>query len=180
MGGIIIANTNLDSARKIGLVLKSCGLPVAAVCATGARLLELANRHLHSGVIISTLDLQDMPAQNLPRVVSSAFDFIFIAKPHQTMIVESLNSLCLSMPLNKLDLLNTVRMALGIEAPTESRIKKELESGETDEKAAVEKAKRKLMNRNFFTEAQAHRYLQKKSMDTCKKMAEIALIVLEY
>ena len=35
------------------------------------------------------------------------------------------------------------------------------------------------MERNYFTEAQAHRFLQKKSMDTGKRLIEIAAIVLE-
>lgn len=179
MGGIIIANKNLDSARKIGSVLKAYGLPVTAVCSTGSRLLELARR-VQCGVIIATLDLQDMPAQNLPRVVAGTFDFIYIARPHQSIIVESLDHLCLNMPLNKLDLFSTAKMALSIEAPSESKIKKVLENGEIDGQAVIEKAKKKLMDRNYFTEAQAHRYLQKRSMDTCKKMTEIALIVLKY
>jgi response regulator NasT len=42
----------------------------------------------------------------------------------------------------------------------------------------VADAKRLLINRYSMTEEQAHRYIQKKSMDTGRKLVDIAKIVL--
>ena len=59
-------------------------------------------------------------------------------------------------------------------------IKKKIAGGDFEEQHIIEEAKNLLVERNNFTEPQAHRFIQKKSMDTGKKMIEIALIILNY
>ena len=120
MGSVIVANSNKDSARRIGAVLKTDGVLVYGLCTTGAQLLEMTSYHYRGGVVVCTLDLQDVTAWDLPQMAPN-YDFLFIIK----------------------------------------------------------RAKQLLMERNYFTEAQAHRFLQKKSMDTGKRLIEIAAIVLE-
>ncbi|MCI1955885.1 MAG: ANTAR domain-containing protein, partial [Oscillospiraceae bacterium] len=57
-------------------------------------------------------------------------------------------------------------------------IKKKLAAGNYEEKQVILKAKNLLISRNNLTEPQAHRFIQKKSMDTGKKMVETAMIIL--
>ena len=47
-----------------------------------------------------------------------------------------------------------------------------------EEKALINKAKALLMDRNHMTEEEAHRYLQKSSMDSGTNMLETAQMVL--
>ncbi len=48
-----------------------------------------------------------------------------------------------------------------------------------EEMQVIQKAKRLLMERNNMTEAQAHRYIQKCSMDSGNDMVETAHMVLQ-
>lgn len=175
MGSVIVANPNKDSARRIGAVLKSGGVLVYGTCTTGAQLLEMTSYHYRGGVVVSTLDLQDvMAAWELPQMAPN-YDFLFVVKPHQSEIAAELESACLMTPLNKPDLTASVNMLLNLPEPG-IPVRRNFEE---DPKELLQRAKQLLMERNYFTEAQAHRFLQKKSMDTGKRLVEIAAIVLE-
>ncbi|HEX3038360.1 MAG TPA: ANTAR domain-containing protein [Oscillospiraceae bacterium] len=179
MSSIIVANANADSAKKIAAVLKSSGLPVYGICTTGAQVIDLTNRHYHGGVVVCDVQLKDMLAINLPHVVGNNYDFLFLVKSFQAEMAQSLESASLKVPLNRLDLVTSVNMLLNIADRTGSKIKKRMEEGIPDEKAIIKRAKDLLMERNYFTEMQAHRFIQKKSMDNCKKAVETAMIILE-
>ena len=74
------------------------------------------------------------------------------------------------------DLTASVRMLLQMGRRLE-RFSRPHRSGE--ERALVEQAKALLMDRNEMTEEQAHRFLQKKSMNSGVKLAETARMVLD-
>ena len=84
----------------------------------------------------------------------------------------------LSMPIKVHDLINTVEMML---QNMQRRRKKRHEAAKQrspEEKALIAKAKSLLMERNNMTEEEAHRYLQKSSMDSGTNMLETAQMVL--
>ena len=174
MGSVIVANSNKDSARRIGAVLKTDGVLVYGLCTTGAQLLEMTSYHYRGGVVVCTLDLQDVTAWDLPQMAPN-YDFLFIIKPHQAEMAADLDSACLMTPLNKPDLTASVNMFLNLAQPGIPARR----NFEEEQKELLQRAKQLLMERNYFTEAQAHRFLQKKSMDTGKRLIEIAAIVLE-
>lgn len=178
MSSIIVANSNVDSAKKIAAVLKSNGLLVYGICTTGAQIIDMTNRHYLGGVVVCDVQLKDMLAVNLPRVVSN-YDFLFLVKSFQTDMTRSLESPSLMIPLNRLDLVTSVNMFLNIAERTDARIKKKIAEGLSDEKVIIKRAKDLLMERNHLSEMQAHRFIQKKSMDNCKKAVETAMIILE-
>lgn len=178
MSSILVANANADYGRKIAAVLRSGGLYIGGVCTAGAQAIDFARKHYHGGVVVTGVMLRDMPATNLPRVISG-YDFLFLVNSQLAGMVESLEHASLILPVNRRSLISTVNMFLNISDYTSLGVKRKLASEDFDEKKTVEKAKNLLIERNHFTEARAHRFLQKKSMDTGKKMAETALIILE-
>jgi response regulator NasT len=89
-----------------------------------------------------------------------------------------LESASLLLPIRRMDLISTVNMFLNLADPTPPAIKKKIQSGNYNEKKILMQAKNLLMGRNNLTEPQAHRLIQKKSMDTGRKMAETAMIIL--
>lgn len=178
MSSIIVANSNPDYAKKIAAVLRSSGLYVGGVCTTGSQVMNFTSKHYHGGVVISSVKLRDMPAVNLPRVSGSGYDFLFLVNSQLADMCESIEYASLMMPLNRMSLISTVNMFLNISDYTPLSVKKKLAGNSYDEKQVVQNAKRLLMERNYFTEAQAHRFIQKKSMDTGKKMAETSMIIL--
>ena len=178
MSSIVVANSNPDYAKKIAAVLRSNGLYVGSVCTTGAQVMDFTSKHYHGGVVISSVKLRDMPAVNLPRATGAGYDFLFLVSSQLAEMCESLEHASLMLPINRMSLIATVNMFLNISDYTSLSVRKKLAAGTFDEKQLVADAKGLLMERNNFTEAQAHRFIQKKSMDTGKKMVETAMIIL--
>ena len=125
-----------------------------------------------------SVKLKDMPAVNLPRVIGPNYDFIFIVSPQFAGICETIEYASLLMPINRMSLISTANMFLNLAEGTPLAVKKKIESGTVDEKSVILKAKNLLISRNNLTEPQAHRLIQKKSMDTGRKMVETAMIIL--
>ena len=97
--------------------------------------------------------------------------------------VQSLLDLCqnedifkLSSPVSKGDLIASVRMLLQVGHRLERFIKPRRSE---EEQAIIRQAKEVLMERHGMTEAQAHRFLQKRSMDSGAKLIQTAQLVLE-
>jgi len=178
MSSILVANSNPDNGKKIAAVLHSGGLNVSSVCTTGSQVIDFTNRHYQGGVVVCSEKLTDMPALNLPRVSGSGYDFLFLVKSQQDNLLSSLFCMSLIMPINRMALISTVNMLLNLSDYSSLNVKKKIMSGNYDEKQVIEMAKNLLMERNNFTESQAHRFIQKKSMDTGKKMIETAMIIL--
>ena len=168
MGSIVVANSNPDYAKRIASVLHSSGLYVGGIYTSGAQLIHFANQHYHGGVAVCSVKLRDMSAVGLPRTVGPAFDFLFLVRPQLAGMLGQLESASLLLPIRRMDLISTVNMFLNLADPTPPAIKKKI----------LMQAKNLLMGRNNLTEPQAHRLIQKKSMDTGRKMAETAMIIL--
>ena len=80
-----------------------------------------------------------------------------------------------AVPLRVFDLVNTVRMMMGRDAQEPSRRGK---VRSPEDERVIQKAKQLLMERNRLSEEAAHRYLQKRSMEAGRTMAESARMVL--
>lgn len=178
MSSIVVANANADHAKKIAAVLRTGGLYVSCVCTAGAQVIDFAKKHYHGGVIVTGMKLRDMPAVNLPHTIPSGYDFLFLVSAQFAGMAESMEYASLQLPLSRVSLIATVNMFLDLLDGTPPAVKRKLAEADFDEREAVGQAKALLMARNHLTEAHAHRFLQKKSMDTGRKLAETALMIL--
>lgn len=179
MSSVLVANAIADNAKKIAAVLRTSGLNIGCVCTTGSQTIDFANRHYHGGVIVCSAKLTDMSALNLPEIIGPNYDFLFLLKSQQANVSETLSCASLILPVNRMDLISSVNMLLNLSDSSSLTIKKKLAEGNFDEKQVIGQAKNRIMVRNHFTEAQAHRFIQKKSMDSGKKMIETAMIILD-
>ena len=84
------------------------------------------------------------------------------------------------MPIKVYDILNTVEMMLNTMERRRRKRKREQKERErsTGDRAVIKEAKELLMARNNMTEGEAHRYLQKCSMDSGTNLVETAEMVL--
>jgi response regulator NasT len=119
-----------------------------------------------------------MPAVNLPRLAGAGYDFVFLVKNQPVSLPSFPSCINVLIPINRMALISTVNMLLNIADYSSLSVKKRIAAGNYDEKQVIESAKNVLIERNNFSEAQAHRFIQKKSMDTGKKMIETAMIIL--
>ncbi len=178
MTGVIVALPKADDAKNIKNLLVRNGISVVGVCTTGAQALAFADG-LNGGVILCGYKLADMIYSQLYADLPFGFEMLLLAS--QTIIAGGMvdsGIMCLSMPLKVHDLINTVDMMIqGIERRKRKCRSVPRERNE-EELKLIKEAKEVLMNRNHMSEEEAHRYIQKCSMDSGTNMVETARMVL--
>lgn len=177
MTNIIVALPKLEDAKGIKNVLVKGGFAVTGVCTTGAQAINQADG-LHGGIVVCGYKLTDMVYSELYECLPPGFEMLLIASGHLLGQCGENGIMCLSMPLKTGELLSTVgMMAEGVER-RRRKAKAEPKVRTAEEKETVRKAKELLMARNHMSEDEAHRYLQKCSMDSGTNIVETALMVL--
>lgn len=177
MTNIIVALPKIEDAKGIKNLLVRGGFQVTGVCTTGAQTISVADE-LNDGIVICSYKLVDMVYAEVKECVPPGFEMLLIASNHLLSQCEGSGVVCLSMPLKVGDLLSTVgMMAEGIER-RRRKAKWQPKVRSAEEENAIKEAKELLMARNHLTEEEAHRYLQKSSMDSGTNMVETALMVL--
>ncbi len=177
MTNIIVAMPRLEDAKGIKNVLVRNGIRVTGICSTGAQAVSQADG-LNGGIVICGYKLGDMAYSGLRECLPAGFEMLLIASDRLLGQREETGVVCLSLPLKVNDLVSTV----GMMAEEIERRRRKSRPGprvrSREEEAALMEAKTLLMARNHLTEEEAHRYLQKCSMDSGTSLAETALMVL--
>lgn len=177
MVNIIVVLPKLEEAKTIKNILARNGFRVTGVCTTGAQAIQ-QTEGFADGLIICGYKMTDMLFSELKECIPEGFELLLLAS--QKVIMEDFGKdmICLSLPLRLNDLVNTVgMMTSGIER--KRRKKQDVIKERTgQENALVLEAKKVLMIRNHMTEDEAHKYLQKSSMDSGVSMTETAQMVL--
>jgi len=173
---ILIAFAKLEDARKIKNVLVRSGYTVMAVCCTGAQILSQADG-LNDGIVVCGYRLPDMIFSQLRENLPQGFDVLLLAP---TAVVEEYGGDCLSiaMPFKVHELVDTVAMMTRTIENRRRRRRLAPRVRGAGERAVIGEAKRLLMERNHMTEEEAHRYIQKCSMDSGTNMVETAGMIL--
>lgn len=177
MTNIIVVLPKLEEARGIKSILVKNGFQVTGVCTTGAQAISQADG-LNDGIVICSYKVVDMVYQELHDCLPYGFEMLLMVSQNLIGECSGNDIVCLSMPLKVHDLINTVSMMS--ESIMRRRRKRRMAPHvrNTQEQTDIQAAKELLMERNHMTEEEAHRYLQKTSMDSGTNMAETALMVL--
>lgn len=173
MPGIIIAFPKLEDAKLIKSILVRNGYDVNALCTTGSQVISTANS-LDNGIVLCGYRLSDMHYSEIYNYLPKGYEMLLMASPVKLEQCVNNRIICLSMPLKARDLINTVEMMLVGYRRKEKKPKKRTE----EEKTIILKAKLLLMDRNHMSEEEAHRYIQKTSMDSGTNMVETAEMIL--
>lgn len=177
MVNVIVVFPKMEDAQNIRNFLVRSGISVTAVCSSGAQALQYADE-LDDGIIVCGYKFTDMMYSELHEYMPQHFEMLLVASKHLLQNCMDNDIVCVTMPIKAYDLVNTISMM----SQTISRRRKKRgakpkgRSGE--EKQVLAEAKQLLMERNNMTEDEAHRYIQKCSMDTGTNMVETAQMVL--
>lgn len=177
MVNVIVLFAKIEEARSIKNLLLRNGINVTKVCTTGAQAAHAADAY-DDGIIICGYRYPDMIFSDLADHIPESFDMIVItSKSHYEECRDS-GIVCLTMPLKMQDFIDAV--SLTIEEILWERKKRKSRPKERteEEKKVIKAAKLKLMNNQEMSEQEAHRYLQKKSMDNGINIIEMAYMVL--
>ena len=177
MLSIIIAFPKIEDASNIKMLLTRNGYDVNATCTSGSQAIAIANE-LDEGIVISGYRLSDMLYKEVNSYLPKGFSMLLLASSQRLSECNERDVVCLSMPIKVQDLLNTLQMMTYNYMRKKKKERDKPKDRTQEQKQTIERAKLLLMQRNNMTEEEAHRYLQKTSMDSGTNLIEMAEMIL--
>ncbi len=184
MKNVIIAFSNPLFANWATTILQRGGYTVEYSCKTGgevARVVDFCN----SMVVVGGFQFTDMTVEGLMAILDGRLAMVTILLPHQRDLVERSDMLTIPYPVCASDFLQAVQLAEKTAARYALTGGSDFGGGTrppdrpAEEKLLILKAKGILMEKYRMTESQAHRFLQKSSMDRGLKLVEAAQMVMD-
>ncbi|MBR1444087.1 MAG: ANTAR domain-containing protein [Firmicutes bacterium] len=171
----MVAFKNDKVSENVSRMLKSGGINTTVTCSTAAEIRKQC-LYLGEGIIICGYSFSDSSIMTLIDDIPESFSVIVIGKFEQICMCDDERIFKLAVPLKREDLVYSVSMIMNFDESGEYH-KPKTKNSENHE--IVEEAKRVLIDKYDLTEEQAHRYIQKKSMDTGRKIVDIARAILD-
>ncbi len=177
MIGIVVLFSHMDNAKMIKGLLVRSGFDVVATCTTGASAMTAVD-DLSEGIIVCGYKFPDMMYNELRSDLPPDFEMMLVASRGNLQEAMGEGVVCVEMPLKAADLVDTLSMM--VDAAERKKKKRRMQPRVRSEadKAVIGEAKGILMERNNMSEEEAHRYLQKMSMDTGTGLVDSAYMVL--
>ena len=174
---IIVVFPQMKDGQGIRNLLVRNGYRVGIACTSGAQAKTYMD-NIDYGIVVCGYKFSDMMYSELFHDLGPTFEMLLVASRAKLEEGVADGIVCVEMPLKSYDLLNTLEMMMqalerirkkGSEKPKERNIA---------QKAIIDEAKKLLMNTRNMTEEEAHRFIQKSSMDSGTNMLETAQMVL--
>lgn len=177
MFSIIVAFPKLEDAKNIKNVLKRNGYSDILAYNNASQVIGAANE-LDAGIIICGCNLPDMYYNELFGYIPRGFSMLLVASPGKLQECYNPEIVCLPLPIHTTDLINTIEMMMYEYRKEQKRILSKVKHRSDNEKKTIDQAKQMLMSRNNMSEEDAHRYIQKISMDSGTNMVETAEMIM--
>lgn len=174
MRQVIVAFERQSNREKLRELLEGSGEFSCLLCHSGAQVKRAVSK-LRPGIIVCGFKLADESCEALYADLPPRCAMLMVAPQNRLELCETEGIFKLPAPIRRAELLASLRMlAQFTRGPGHSPAQRTAE-----ERALVEQAKAVLMDRHAMTEEQAHRFLQKTSMDHGARLADTARWVLE-
>ena len=157
MDRVVLAFSKDETANKIKMMLDGSGYDVYTVCHSKAELLR------------TVADMDDDVYDDL----MEGQKLMSIVKAERQSSIYNQDIFVVTLPLNRQLLINSVETFVGIIERRKHRAKRTPE-----EEKIIRDAKAYLMEIHRMSEEQAHRFIQKRSMDTGAKFIDTARMIL--
>lgn len=174
---IIVAFPKMDDAISIKNVLVRNGYEISAVCTTGDKVLSIADDY-NDGIVVCGYKLGDIIYSELRYNLPKDYEMLVLASPAKLEGEQIEGVVNVPMPLKVYDLVNTVEMLYSAIIRRKRKKKNTPQKRSPKEQKILDTAKQLLMERNNMSEEDAHRYIQKISMDSGTNMVETAEMIL--
>lgn len=177
MAGCIVAFPREEDVRAVRNLLVRNGFPVIGTALSGAAALSLSE-FTDGGVMVCACQFRDMFYTQLRERLGPDWGMILVCNPSRLPEGVGENVVHLPVPLRTDELIRTLR-----EMEEEFRRKHRQRRGKPAERSGkelrdIEAAKRCLMEKKGLTEKEAHRYLQRLSMEGGRSLPETAQMIL--
>ncbi|NLW12159.1 MAG: ANTAR domain-containing protein [Clostridiaceae bacterium] len=182
MRQLIIAFADMDLALKVRTLLRGCGISVDEICSSAAAVLQCVGRMSDGGLVLCPPTLPDMSASTLMELLPETFDMLAVVSSRQQSLYERPGMFILTQPFQTDMLADSIRQIMETRQLSftrqmmDKKPRPELTSKQRsqEEEKLIAQAKYLLMNRRKFSEPEAHRYLQRRSMESGMRMADLA------
>ncbi len=174
MNHMLIAFEGERMRQRMTELFEGAGFRVTAACGSGAEVLRWCGR-MSGGVILCGYKLYDRTAQELYEDLPENFSMVLLATQMQLEACEAEGICRLEAPARRSELIGSVQMLMDQMGEEPTYVPKRSE----EDQRLIAQAKSLLMERNQMTEMEAHRFLQKRSMDTGAKLVQTAIKVLD-
>jgi response regulator NasT len=184
MNSVIVAFSNPLLSNWAASALGRHGYSVEYTCKTGAEVARVAD-YCTSLAVVAGFQFPDMTSEALMGMLDGRLAMVTVLLPHQRDLVERNDLITVPYPVSAIDLAQAVRLvekSAAHRAATGSGAlpgKARPHDRPAEEKLVIVKAKEIMMDRFQMTESQAHRFLQKSSMDRGLKLVDAARMVIE-
>lgn len=175
MDQVIVAFESEKTCRRIRDILESSGTASCLTCRSGDQIRRSVNKQ-HITVVVCGYKLADETAEDILHDLPQVCSMLVLAPQDRLDMVRSEALFSLPAPVSRSELTASVRMLLQL------GYRRERSAGpgrDREERELIGMAKQMLMERLGLTEEQAHRLLQKRSMDAGMKLSQTARKVLE-
>ena len=177
MISIIVAFPKLDDAKSIRNLLMRNGFHVPNVANNGAAVVHMANE-LDGGIVVCGYKFQDMMYHELNEYLPEGFQMLLVASKAVLGGCQDEEITSLSMPIKAHELLETLAMLVEEKERQNTKRRRMPRQRSEEEQRILDEAKAALIQRRNLTEEEAHRYIQKNSMDVGRSMVETAQMLL--
>ncbi len=174
---IIVVLPKAEEAARMKSILKKSGYPEVFACSSGARAVGLMNE-LDGGIVISGCRMADMTYLDIAQDMPAGYQMLLLVSRSVLPERGEQTILCLAMPFKVHELIQTLEMMTRNLVRRRKKQRSGPKERSEEERGMIRQAKALLMERNRMTEEEAHRYLQKCSMDSGTDLAETAQMVL--
>ena len=175
MESVIVAFESDRSCERIRDILETSGTATCILCHSAAEVKRIVSKQRVSTVICG-FKLADQSAEALAGDLPSSCAVLVLASQNLLDLLQNDDLFQLPAPVSKGDLTASVRMLLQMGRRLERALRPRRSPEELE---VIQQAKALLMDRNGMTEEQAHRFLQKSSMDNGTKLLQTAQMVLD-
>lgn len=174
MDRIVVAFCKEELQRKTLRLLASEGWGAAAVCASGAEAIRTV-RQMGSAIVICGFHLRDMTADALAADLRGLAAVMVVAKAPCLELCGGENLFKLPVPASRSEFFAALGLMLDFES---AHLRHPTSRRREEDQRLICQAKELLMDINRMTEEEAHRFLQKRSMERSVKIAEAARWVI--
>lgn len=175
MAQIVVAFPGEEARRKVLRLLTAEGLEAAAVCAAGAEVIRTVRR-MGSAVVICPFRFQDMTADAMAADLRGLAAVMVAAKASYLELCGGENLFKLPLPASRAEFSATLGLLLDFEA---AHLRHPASKRREEERQLIRQAKELLMDVNRMSEEEAHRFLQRRSMERGIPLAETARRVID-
>lgn len=172
MERVVLAFSKDETAEKIKRMLDGSGYEVSTVCHSKAELMRCI-AEWEDVLVIMGYRLPDAVADDVAEDLRNDQKLMSLVKAERQSEIYNSDVFVVTLPINRQLLINSIDTLIGI---IERRKHRPVRGPE--EEKIIKKAKAYLMENHMMTEEEAHRFIQKRSMDTGAKFIDTARAIL--